>query len=103
MIAIVEIGSKQYQVKSGDIIEVDQQDVEVGKSLVLNVLMTASEDGKTVNIGTPFVEGAKVEAKIVEHFRDEKITVFKMKSKKRYSRTRGFRACRTNIEIGKIA
>lgn len=103
MIAIVEVGNKQYQVKAGDIIDVDHQDLEVGKKLTLNVLMTATEDGKTVNVGTPLVEGAKIEAKVVEHYAAEKITVFKMKSKKRYSRTKGFRASRTKIEIGKIA
>ena len=103
MIAIVEIGSKQYQVKAGDIIDVDHQDLEVGKKLPLNVLMTASEDGTTVNVGTPLVDGVKIEGKVIEHYDADKITVFKMKSKKRYSRTKGFRAARTKLEIGKIA
>ncbi len=44
MIAIVEIGSKQYQVKAGDIIDVDHQDIEVGQKISLNVLLTATED-----------------------------------------------------------
>lgn len=103
MIAIVEIGSKQYQVKAGDIIDVDHQDVEVGKKVSLTVLMTASEDGKTVNVGTPTVADAVVEGKVIEHYDAEKITVFKMKSKKRYSRTKGFRASRTRLEISKVA
>ena len=103
MIAIVEVGNKQYQVKAGDIIDVDHQDVEVGKKIALNVLLTASEDGTSVQVGAPHVEGAKIEGKVLEHYDAEKITVFKMKSKKRYSRTRGFRASRTKIEIGKIA
>jgi large subunit ribosomal protein L21 len=102
MIAVVEIGSKQFTVKAGDIIEVDLQDAEIGNKITLNTLLTASEDGKTVNVGTPSVD-AKVEAKVLEHFRDDKITVFKMKSKKRYARTRGFRASRTKLEILKIA
>lgn len=103
MIAIVEVGNKQYQVTAGDIIDVDHQDVEVGKSISLNVLMVASEDGGTVKVGTPSVEGAKIEAKVIEHYDAEKITVFKMKSKKRYSRTKGFRASRTKLEVGTIA
>ncbi len=57
----------------------------------------------TVNVGTPHVAGTVLEGKILEHYSAEKITVFKMKSKKRYSRTRGFRASRTKIEIGQIA
>lgn len=102
MIAVVEIGSKQFTVKAGDVISVDHQDAEIGSTISLHTLLTASEDGKTVNVGTPFV-AASVEAKVIEHFKDDKITVFKMKSKKRYSRTRGFRASRTELEITKIA
>ncbi len=103
MIAIVEIGSKQYQVIAWDIIDVDHQDVEIGKKIPLTVLMTASPDGATVNVGTPTVEGVVIEGKVIEHYDADKITVFKMKSKKRYSRTKGFRASRTRLEIGKIA
>jgi large subunit ribosomal protein L21 len=65
--------------------------------------MTATEDGKTVNVGTPTVDGVTIEGKVIEHYDADKITVFKMKSKKRYSRTKGFRASRTRLEIGKIA
>ena len=103
MIAIVEIGSKQFTVKAGDIIEVDRQDAEVGKKLSLSPLLVASEDAKTVSVGTPLVDGGKVEAKVIEHFNDEKIRVFKMKSKKRYARTKGFKPARTRLEITKIA
>ena len=102
MIAVVEVGSKQFTVKAGDFIEVDQQHAEAGETLALNTLLTASEDGSTVNVGTPSLP-TSVQAKVVEHFRDEKITVFKMKSKKRYARTRGFRACRTKLEIVSVA
>lgn len=103
MIAIVEVGSKQYQVIAGDIIDVDHQDAEVGKKIALKVLMTASPDGKTVNVGTPTVAGVTIEGKVIEHYDADKIVVFKMKSKKRYSRTKGFRASRTRLEIGNIA
>ncbi len=103
MIAIVEVGSKQYQVTAWEIIDVDHQDIEIGKKIPLTVLMTASEDGTTVNVGTPTVAGVVIEGKVIEHYDADKITVFKMKSKKRYSRTKGFRASRTRLEIGKIA
>jgi large subunit ribosomal protein L21 len=102
MIAIVEIGSKQFIVKVGDVIEVDHQEAEVGDKVSLTTYLTATEDGKTVNVGTPVVTGSKVEAKVLEQFRDDKITVFKMKSKKRYARTKGFRAHRTKLEITKV-
>jgi large subunit ribosomal protein L21 len=103
MIAIVEVGNKQYQVTTGDIIDVDHQDVAVGESITLNTLLLASEDGSKVSVGTPSLSDVKITAKVIEHYSAEKITVFKMKSKKRYSRTKGFRASRTKLEVGTVA
>ncbi len=103
MIAIVEIGSKQFTVQAGDVISVDHQDAEVGTTLSLRTLLTASPDGAKVSVGTPEVAGAKVEAKVIGQSRGEKIRVFKMKSKKRYARTKGFRAMQTELEIVKVA
>ena len=55
------------------------------------------------DVGRRLVEGAQVTFKVVENFKGDKITVFKMKSKKRYSRTRGFRASLTKLEVVKVA
>ncbi|MDP2103887.1 MAG: 50S ribosomal protein L21 [Candidatus Gracilibacteria bacterium] len=103
MIAIVEIGGNQFTVKVGDIIEVDNQNIEAGTSFDAQPLLVSDEAGKSVKVGTPFVEGGKVSLKVIEDFRDEKIRVFKMKSKKRYSRTIGFRADKTKLEVLSIA
>ncbi len=103
MLAIVEIGGKQYTVKVGDVIEVDNQNVEVGTTLNVVPLLVAKEDGSEVRVGTPVVEGASVALRALDNFRGDKITVFKMKSKKRYSRTRGFRAELTELEVVSIA
>lgn len=103
MLAVVEIGGKQYTVKAGDVIEVDNQDAEVGAKITAAPLLVAKEDGSDVKVGTPSVEGSTVTLKVVEHFRGDKIRVFKMKSKKRYARTRGFRASLTKLEVVKIA
>ncbi len=103
MLAVVEIGGKQYTVKAGDVIEVDNQNAEVGAKITAVPLLVAKEDGSDVKVGTPSVEGSEVTLKVLENFQGDKIRVFKMKSKKRYSRTRGFRASLTKLEVVKIA
>ena len=103
MFAIVEIGGNQFTVKVGDIIEVDNQNTEVGTTIEVQPLLVSSEDGVTVQVGTPVVEGAKISLKVLEDYRGEKIRVFKMKSKKRYARTFGFRPEQTKLEVTAIA
>lgn len=103
MFAIVEIGGNQFTVKVGDIIEVDNQNAELGSVMEVQPLLVSSEDGSTVKVGTPVVEGATVSMKVLEDFRGEKIRVFKMKSKKHYARTAGFRPDLTKLEVTAIA
>ena len=103
MVAVLEIGGNQFIVKKGDIIEVDNQNTEIGTTIKLNPLLVSDEDGKETKVGTPLLKEITVELKVLEDFRDEKIRVFKMKSKKRYSRTRGFRADKTRLEVLSIA
>jgi large subunit ribosomal protein L21 len=62
-------------------------------------LLLSSEDGSDVKVGTPIVNGSKVSLKILEHIKGDKVRVFKMKAKKRYSRTRGFRASLSRLEV----
>ncbi len=103
MIAIVEIGGKQYTVEQGQMIDVDNQNLEVGATLEVPALLLAEADGKKVSIGTPIVDGSKVTFSVVENFKDEKIRVFKIIPKKRHTRTHGFRAYRTMLKVESIA
>lgn len=103
MIAIVEIGGHQFTVKVGDIIDVDNQNSEVGTTITTEPLLVSDEEGKDVTIGTPTIKGGKVSLKVLEDYRGDKIRVFKMKSKKRYARTFGFRPERTTLEVISIA
>jgi len=99
--AIVESGGKQYHVAPGDVIEVDRMDAKEGAAVELDrVLLVA--DGKKVKVGTPVVEGAKVTADVVNEFKDDKVTVFKYKSKTRYRRKKGHRQIYTKIAIKEI-
>ncbi len=101
MIAVIETGGKQYIVQKGDIITVDRLD-EALDSHIFTPLLIADEQGGT-KIGAPLLDGARVECKVTEHTRGDKVRVFKMKSKKHYHRTAGFRAAQTKLEVTSIS
>ncbi len=103
MIAVVEIGGKQYTVEKDQTIEVDHQDLEVGAKFEVSALLISDSEGKSVKVGTPTVEGSKVTFQVVDQFKAEKIRVFKMKAKKRQTTTYGFRAHRTTLQVSAIA
>lgn len=103
MIAVVELGGKQYTVEAGMSIVVDHQHHDAGTTFDIAAMLIASPDAKTVKVGTPTVEGSKVTFKVEEHFKGEKIRVFKIKSKKRYMRTAGFRPHQTRLTVDSIA
>ena len=99
--AIVEDGGKQFKAVEGGTIEVDHFDTEVGEQVDLErVLLVA--DGEDVEVGTPFIEGAKVEATVLEHFRGVKVVIFKYKPKKRYRVKSGHRQNYTRLKIDAI-
>lgn len=99
--AVVKIGAAQYKVSKGDNVQVEKLDKEVGKKVVFNEVLLASKKGK-LDIGTPTIKSAKVEAKIIEQYKGKKIKVFKYMAKSRYRRHKGHRQNYTKIEITKI-
>jgi large subunit ribosomal protein L21 len=99
MIAVIETGGKQYIVKKGDIFVVDRLD-EALESHTFTPLLLSDDSG--TQVGVPLIDGAKVVCDVVEHLRADKIRVFKMKSKKHYHRTRGFRASQTQLKVVSI-
>ncbi len=103
MIAVIELGWNQFIVKKGDIIDVKKQDVKVGENFTTEALLISDEEGKETKIWTPLVEWSKVELKVVDQFLGDKVRVFKMKSKKRYMRNKGFRPHLTKLEVTSIA
>lgn len=98
--AIVEIAGKQYKAVAGQELVVDKLAQDTGVITFDKVLMVAG-DGDT-KIGTPYVSGVSVSAKIVAQEKGEKIYVVKFKAKSRYRRRTGFRAQQTKIIIEKI-
>lgn len=99
--AIVEIAGKQYKAVAGQELVVDKLAQDTGVITFDKVLMV-SGDGDT-KIGTPYVSGISVSAKVVAQEKDAKIYVVKYKAKSRYRRRTGFRAQQTRILIEKIA
>ena len=100
MFAILETGGKQYRVSEGDVIYIEKIDAQVDSAVSFDVLLVGNEGD--VKVGTPVVEGVKVEGKVVGQIRGEKIVVFKYKSKKNYRRKQGHRQPYTKVEITKI-
>ncbi len=101
MYAIIEACGRQYKVTEGDVVFFEKLDAEEGKKVTFdNVVLLA--DGDKIEVGSPFVKGAKVEGKVAEHGKGKKIVVFKYKPKKNYRRKQGHRQPYTKVEITSI-
>ena len=100
MYAIIATGGKQYRVSEGDVIYIEKIDAQVDSTVSFDVMLVENEG--EVKVGTPVVEGVKVEGKVVVQVRGDKIIVFKYKSKKNYRRKQGHRQPYTKVEITKI-
>ncbi|GAB1475322.1 50S ribosomal protein L21 [Bacillota bacterium] len=102
MYAVVETGGKQYKVSEGDTLSVERLQVSEGDKVVLDKVLLYS-DGKETKVGTPYVEGVKVEADVVGNGKGEKVIIFKFKSKKDYRKKQGHRQPYTMLKISSIA
>jgi len=98
---IVEQGGKQYRAAEGATIEVDRLPNEVGEALSLEDVLLAVNESE-VTVGTPLVKGAKVQAKVLDHFKGRKILVFKYRPKQRYRVKNGHRQQYTRLLIESI-
>jgi large subunit ribosomal protein L21 len=102
MFAIIEVGAKQFTVKKGDVIEVEKIDTEAKKTIVItDVLLVAK--GEQVEIGTPFVKGAKVSAEIVAQIKGEKTIAYKYRRRKASHTKKGGRKKLTQLKITEIS
>ena len=102
MYAVVQTGGKQYKVTEGITIEVNRVGDEAGSALILDNVLLMNQDG-SVKIGTPTIEGAKVEAEVVKHTRGKKLVIWKMKRRKGYRNKNGHRQDLSLIKINKIS
>lgn len=101
MFAVVKTGGKQYRVAKDDVIRVEKLTAEPGEKIALSdVLMI--DDGGSKTVGAPLIEGAAVEAEVVEQMRADKIIVFKKKRRQNYRRKNGHRQHLTVLKITDI-
>ena len=102
MHAIIETGGKQYKVAEGDTLFIEKLPVEAGEAVTFDKVL-AVIDGDNLTVGTPVVEGAKVDASVVKNGKGKKILVFKYKPKKGYRKRQGHRQPYTKVTIGAIS
>ena len=102
MKAVIVTGGKQYTVAEGDVLYIEKLNAEEEATVKFEQVL-AVLDGENTKIGTPVVEGAAVEAKVVKNGKAKKITVFKYKPKKGEKKKIGHRQPYTKVEITKIA
>jgi len=100
--AVIKTGGKQYRVQQGDTIDVEKLDAEVGTDINFSEVLLVS-DGADLQVGEPFVSGAKVSAEVVDQFKDDKVIAFKFRRRKGYHRTVGHRRQLTRLKIKTIS
>ena len=102
MYAVVDVGGSQLKVQKGDRVRVNRLDAAPGEKVTWDRVLLLSDENET-KVGTPAVDGAKVEASVVEHGRADKVIVFKMKRRKGYRRKNGHRQPYTELQIDSIS
>jgi large subunit ribosomal protein L21 len=100
MYAIIETGGKQYKVSNGDVVFVEKLGVEDDATVDFKVVALSDDNG--IKVGTPYVEGATVTAKVIKTGKAKKITVYTYKPKKGEKRKMGHRQPYTKVEIQSI-
>ncbi|MCQ2314702.1 MAG: 50S ribosomal protein L21 [Bacteroidales bacterium] len=98
MYAIVEIAGQQFKVTKGDELFCNRLAGDVESAVTFDKVLLIDNDGNT-RVGAPVLEGAKVDAKIIEHLRADKVLVFKKKRRKGYQTLNGHRQDLTKIRI----
>ena len=101
MYAVIETGGKQYKVEAGQELYIEKLNVEADDKVVFDkVLAVGGDDG--IKVGSPYVKGAKVNAKVIKNGKAKKITVFTYKPKKSSKRKMGHRQKYTKVQIEAI-
>jgi large subunit ribosomal protein L21 len=101
MYAIIETGGEQLRVSAGDIITVEKVDGELNAEITIDKVLMINNDGKSL-FGKPYIEGASVNAEIVNQGRSDKVAVMKSQSKKATKKVSGHRQHFSALKITKI-
>ena len=99
--AVIETGGKQYKVSASNILKVEKLDIQKGKKVEFKKVLLINDD-KTTEVGNPTVDGAVVEAMLLDNIKDRKILVFKKRRRHNSRRKNGHRQEYSMIRINKI-
>jgi large subunit ribosomal protein L21 len=102
MFAVVEIAGQQYKVAKDDKIFVPLLESKIGSKVTFEKVLLVGDENQT-KLGTPYISGAAIEAKVLSHVKDDKVSVFKKKKRKGYKVLKGHRQQYTEIEITKVS
>ena len=99
--AIIETGGKQYKVSASNILKVEKLDIEKGKKVEFKKVLLVN-DNKTTEVGNPTIDGAIVEALLLDNIKDKKVLVFKKRRRQNSRKKYGHRQLLSKIQITKI-
>jgi len=101
MLAVIKTGGKQYLVAPGQKVKIEKLEKKDGEEVIFDQVLLVEKSNK-IEIGTPFVEGAKVTGKVLGSDKGKKVIIFKFKAKTRYRKKKGHRQPFTEVEIKTI-
>ena len=102
MYAVIKSGGKQHKVSEGEEILLEKISLDEGEVIEFSEVLAVNKDGN-LKVGKPLLEGAVVKAKVINHLKTKKITVFKMKRRKDYRKKQGHRQNLTKVKIESIS
>lgn len=102
MYAVIKTGGKQYRVKVGDTLKVEELAIEEGQILDLTEVLMISEDDN-ITVGTPFITNGLVKAEVLAHGRHKKVKIIKFRRRKHHMKKMGHRQNYTQIKITAIS
>lgn len=97
MFAVIKTGGKQYKVHLNDVLSVEKLDIAQGEKFTISEVLMMNNGEKSL-----FSPKGAVEAEIVEHYKDDKVLIFKKRRRKHYRRLNGHRQMLTKIKISAI-
>ena len=100
--AVIQTGGKQYKVKSGEIVKIEKLQKLKPDSKIEFKEILAYGDNKMIEVGTPTVQGAKVEADLIKNSKNRTILIFKKRRRQNSRRKNGHRQEYSMIRINKI-
>jgi len=98
MYAVIESGGKQHRVEEGEVLKLEKLDAATGDKVDFDKVLMVGE-GESVKIGTPYVEGSKVTAEVLNQDRGDKVKIIKFSRRKHYRKQQGHRQWYTEVKI----